>query len=67
MALVCSRRKCFLSLLVESLIISTLNPLVSGFSSFQLVDGVVEFLHREWLQRVLVLFVPVLVFVHLRR
>ena len=34
-----------------------------GRSSFQLVDGAVEFLHREWLHCVLVLFVPVIVFV----
>ena len=36
---------------------------VGRFSSFQLVDGVVEFLHRGRLHCVLVLFVLVLVFV----
>ena len=36
---------------------------VDRFSSFQLVSGVVEFLHREWFHCVLVLFTLVLVFV----
>ena len=36
---------------------------VGRCSSHKLVDGVVEFLHREWLHRVLVLLLIVLVFV----
>ena len=55
----------FLSLLVEYFIISALAPLVSAaFPLFTLVDGVVEFLHRERLHCVLVLLVLVLVFVN---
>ena len=54
----------FLNLVVEYLIISALTPLVSAaLPLLVLVDGVVEFLHREQLHRVLMLLVLVLVFV----
>ena len=57
------RPRCFLSLLAEYLIISAFTPLVStAVPLFTLVDGVVEFLHRERLHCVLVLLVLVLVF-----
>ena len=62
MALVYSRSKCFLTLLAKCLIISALTPLVSGALPL-LVDGVVEFLHRERRHCVLWLVVFVLVFV----
>ena len=56
----------FLNLVVEYLIISALTPLVSAaLPLLELVDGVVEFLHRERLHCVLVLLVLVLVFVFL--
>ena len=58
------RSKCFLSLPVGYMIISALTPLgVGRNSSCKLVDGVVEFLHRERFHCVLVLLVLVLVFV----
>ena len=52
----------FSSPLVKYLI-SVDSSRVCRFSSFKLVDGVVEFLHRERLQCVFVLLVLVLVFV----
>ena len=55
MALLYSRRRCFSSVLVDS-------SGVCSFASFE-VDGVVEFLHRERLQCVVVLLVRVFVFV----
>ena len=68
MALLYSRGWCFfLNLVVEHLILSALTPLVSAaLPLLVLVDGVVEFLHRERLHRVLMLLVLVLVFVFVR-
>ena len=60
MAVLCSRIVGAFGTVLEHLGVDTSR--VGRFSSFQLVGGVVEFLHREWLHCVLVLFVLVLVF-----
>ena len=67
MALLHTRGKCCLILLVECLIISALTPLVSAaFASFELIDRGVEFLHRERRHFVLKFIVVVLAFLFLR-
>ena len=67
MTVLYNRNKCFDSSGGVFDLLSVHTSRVPCFSSFELIGGVVEFLHREGRHRVLWLVATVLVFVCLRR
>ena len=67
MTLFYSRRECFVTLLMECFCVETPRACTTLPLVFELVDGVVEFPHRERRHCVLVVVVLVVILVHLRR